>query len=214
VRHLQHTRDVRAFMVSLAGAARHYRALRFDHALMVWDESECRQYYRVSGEPRALIPDSGGVYRIGPDSFEFLLEIDRGTMSRRKLARKFDSYYSFRQTGEYVRGGMRLPQLLVVVPDEGRAHVIRQVILARAHLAGLTPLDAWIAVQETLDVRGPAAPVWRHIVDWTMRCCFTGFENVDQLPRSLNLAQLSREVKRDMSRARTIRTRRKHKSGP
>ncbi len=214
VRHLQHTRDVRAFMVSLAGAARHYRSLRFDHALMVWDESECRRYYRVSGEPRALIPDSGGVYRIGRDSFEFLLEIDRGTMSRRKLARKFDSYYSFRQTGEYLRGGTRLPQLLVIVPDEGRAHVIRQVILERARLAGLTPLDAWIAVQDTLDARGPAALVWRHVADWKMRCCFPGFENADQLPRPLSLAQLSREVTRDMKRVKTIRERRTRTGRP
>jgi hypothetical protein len=147
------------------------------------------------------------VYRIGPDSFEFLLEIDRGTMSRRKLARKFDSYYSFRQSGEYLSGGARLPRLLIVVPDEGRAHVIRQVILARARLAGLMPLDAWIAVQETLDARGPAAPVWRHVVDWKLCCCFPGFENTDQLPRPLNLAQLSREVTRDMKRARTMRAR-------
>ncbi len=214
VRHLEHTRDVRAFMVSLAVAARHYRSLRFDHALVVWDESECRRYYRVSGEPRALVPDSGGVYRIGPDSFEFLLEIDRGTMSRRKLVRKFDSYYSFRQSGEYLRSGTRLPQLLVVVPDEGRAHVIRRVILTRARLAGLTPLDAWIAVQETLDARGPAAPVWRHVVEWKMRCCFPGFESTDQLPRPLNLSQLSREVTRDMKRARTMRARRRQTGEP
>jgi len=211
VRHLQHTRDVRAFMVSLAGAARHYRALRFDHALMVWDESECRRYYQAEGRRRALVPDSGGVYRIGQDAYEFFLEIDRGTMSRKKLARKFDCYYTYRQTGEYLHGGTRLPRLLVIVPDEGRAHLVRKMILERAKLAGLTPLDAWIAVQDTLNVRGPAAPVWRHIVDWKMCRCFDGFENADQMPRPLNLARLSRDVASAMRRDRTIRKRRASK---
>ena len=214
LRHLQHTRDVRAFMVSLANVARHYRALRFDHQLVVWDEGECRRYYEADGRRHALVPDSGGVYRIGQELYEFFLEIDRGTMSRRKLARKFDCYYIFRQTGEYLYGGARLPRLLVVVPDEGRAHVIRKVILARARLARATPLDAWIAVQDTLDARGPAAPVWRHIVAWEMRCCFPGFENTDQLPKPLNLAQLSREVTRDMKRAWTMRARRRRTSEP
>jgi len=209
LRHLQHTRDVRAFMVSLANAARHYQAMHFEHALAIWDEGECRRYYQADGRRHALVPDSGGVYRIGQELYEFFLEIDRGTMSRRKLARKFDCYYDFRQTGEYLYGGARLPQLLVVVPDEGRAHVIRKVILARARLARATPLDAWIAVQDTLDARGPAAPVWRHVVEWRLRCCFPGFENMDQLPRPLNLAQLNREVTRDMKRAKTIRRRHK-----
>ena len=92
--------------------------------------------------------------------------------------------------------------------------MIRQVILARARLAGSTPLDAWIAVQDKLNTRGPAAPVWRHVVEWTLRVrgCIAGFENMDQLPRPLNLAQLSREVTSDMKRARTIRERRKRKS--
>jgi|GEM_PF-4785158 len=214
LRHLQHTRDVRAFMVSLAGVARQYRALRFDHALAVWDEGECRRYYEADGRRHALVPDSGGMYRVGQTLYEFFLEIDRGTMSRRKLARKFDCYYIFRQTGEYLYGGARLPRLLVVVPDEGRAHVIRQVILSRARVARATPLDAWIAVQDTLDARGPDAPVWRHVVEWRLRCCFPGFENADQLPRPLNLSQLSREVTRDMKRARTKRTRRRQTDEP
>jgi hypothetical protein len=211
VRHFQHTRDVRAFMVSLANVARRYRKLRFDHALMVWDESECRRYYQAEGRRRALVPDSGGVYRIGQDAYEFFLEIDRGTMSRKKLARKFDCYYTYRQTGEYLHGGTRLPRLLVIVPDEGRAHLVRKVILERAKLAGLTPLDAWIAVQDTLNTCGPAAPVWRHIVDWKMSCCFAGFENADQMPRPLNLAPLSRDMTSDMHKARTIRKRRASK---
>jgi hypothetical protein len=85
-------------------------------------------------------------------------------------------------------------RLLVIVPDEGRAHLVRKVILERAKLAGLTPLDAWIAVQDTLNTRGPAAPVWRHIVDWKMSRCFDGFENADQMPRPLNLVRLGRDV--------------------
>jgi len=214
VRHFQHTRDVRAFMVSLASVARRHRQLRFDHALMVWDESECRRYYQAEGRRRALVPDSGGVYRVGQHTYEFFLEIDRGTMSRGKLARKFDCYYTYRQTGEYLHGGTRLPRLLVIVPDEGRAHLVRKVILERAKLAGLTPLDAWIAVQDTLNTRGPAAPVWRHIVEWKMCRCFDGFENADQMPRPLNLARLSRDVTRDVRKARTMRRRRASKVTP
>jgi hypothetical protein len=66
-------------------------------------------------------------------------------------------------------------------------------------------------VQDTLNVRGPAAPVWRHIVDWKMCRCFDGFENADQMPRPLNLARLSRDVASAMRRDRTIRKRRASK---
>jgi len=207
-RHWQHTRQVREFFVLLAEVARHNRELRRDHGLIVWDEGECRRYYRAEGRRHALVPDSGGVYRIGSELFEFFLEVDRGTMSRQKLARKFGCYYAYRQTGEYLRGGTHLPRLFVIVPGEGRAHLVRQVILERAKLAGIAPLDAWVAVEDTLQARGPAAPVWRHVVDWKLRCCFDGFEQSEQLPRPLDLAEVSREVSRDFQRARTIRARR------
>jgi hypothetical protein len=67
-------------MVSLANVARRHRKLRFAkrHALMVWDESECRRYYQAEGWRRALVPDSGGVYRIGQGAYEFFLESGTG----------------------------------------------------------------------------------------------------------------------------------------
>jgi hypothetical protein len=208
LRHYEHTRDVRAFMASLANVARRNRKLRRDHALLVWDESECRRYYRAGGRRRALVPDSGGAYRIGQDVYHFFLEVDRGTMSRKKLARKFDCYYSYRQTGEYLQGSAHLPRLLIVVPDEGRAHLIRRVILERARLVNADALDAWIAVQGTLEQRGPSAPVWRHVVDWNMRCCFAGFERTDQDLAPLDLYDLHRQTTADLRRARTLKARR------
>lgn len=189
IAHFEHTRDVRAFFVALARTARRFCELRQDHALLVWDESDCRRFYHAGGRKHALIPDSGGVYRIGREVYEFFLEVDRGTMSPARLRRKFDAYYAYRQTGEYLRGGTRLPRLLVIVPDEGRAHLVRQVVLERARLAGGDPLDVWVAVQETLNARGPAAPVWRNVVDWKMRCCFAGFERLAQ-PAPLDLMRL------------------------
>ncbi len=189
IAHFEHTRDVRSFFISLARTARRFRDLRQDHALLVWDESDCRRFYHAGGRKHALIPDSGGVYRIGRELYEFFLEVDRGTMSPARLRRKFDAYYAYRQTGEYLRGGTRLPRLLVIVPDEGRAHLVRQIVLERARMAGGVPLDAWIAVQETLTARGPAAPVWRNVMDWKMRCCFAGFERMAQ-PAPLDLTRL------------------------
>lgn len=213
-RHLEHTREVREFFVSLADVARRHRMLQLDHALAVWDENECRQHYEAGGRRHALVPDSGGVYRVGARSYEFFLEVDRGTMSPAKLRRKFDCYYAYRQTGEYLRTGAQLPRLLVIVPDEGRAHLVRRVILERARLAGGEPLDAWIAVHTTLQARGPAAPVWRHVEEWKLRCCFTDFEGADQMPAPLDLAQLSRKTTGDLRRAATLRLKRQQKARP
>jgi hypothetical protein len=211
-RHFEHTREVREFFVSLADVARRHRMLQLDHALAVWDENECRRYYEAGGRQHALVPDSGGVYRVGDRSYEFFLEVDRGTMSPARLRRKFDSYYAYRQTGEYLRAGARLPRLLISVPDEGRAHIVRQVILERARLAGGVPFDAWIAVHATLQARGPAAPVWRHVEEWRLRCCFADFENADQMPAPLDLARLSRRATGDLRRAATIRQKRQWKA--
>jgi hypothetical protein len=91
---------------------------------------------------------------------------------------------------------------------------VRKVILERARLAGGVPLDAWIAVHETLQARGPAAPVWRHVEEWKLRHCFADFERADQMPAPLDLAQLSRKTTGDLRRAATIRQKRQWRASP
>lgn len=201
---LEHTRQVRAFFVSLARLAEHCRRdLALDHELLTWDEAECRRYYKFRGRRWALSPDSSGMYRIGDQHYEFYLEIDRGTASRPRLARKFNNYYAYLASGEFRRDGVRLRQVLIIVPDEGRARAVRMAIINGARLYSCDVLPAWIAVKDALDARGPGAPVWREITRWRFEHCFDGFRSPPESARlPLDLAQIRREVDKQNSTAR------------
>ncbi|MBN1887039.1 MAG: hypothetical protein JW850_03580 [Thermoflexales bacterium] len=122
---------------------------------------------------------------------QLFLEIDRGTAWLPRLRRKFGNYYTYLTSGEFRRDGYRLPQVLIVVPDEGRANVVRGVILYEARVHGCSPLPAWIAIQGTLDERGPAAPVWREVMRWRFEHCFEGFRDPPDSARMvLDLASM------------------------
>lgn len=203
VRSPAHTRQVRAFFVSLARLAEHCRRdLALDHTLVAWDdERESRRYFRFGGRRWTLAPDASGLYRIGDQLYEFFLEIDRGTESRPRLARKLSNYYTYWKSGEFRREGSSMPRLLIVVPDEGRARAMRAVIVDGASLYGCDPLPAWIAVKEALDSRGPGAPVWRELTRWRFEHCLEGFGSPPESARmQLDLLAMRTEVERDARR--------------
>ena len=108
---------------------------------------------------------------------------------------------------------MRLRQVLIVVPDEGRARVVRMAVINGARLYSCDVLPAWIAVKDALDARGPGAPVWREVTRWRFEHCFEGFRSPPESARMrLDLAQIRREVSRQ-HKAAQARSRRAKEAG-
>jgi hypothetical protein len=97
--------------------------------------------------------------------YDFFLEIDRGRVTGQAGApnwrRKFDNYYAYWVSGEYRHEWARLPSLLIVVPDESRAHAVRAVIVDRAWPYMRGALPAWIAIRDELDTHGVDVPAAR-----------------------------------------------------
>lgn len=163
VRVFQHTQEVREVALALAREAARHR-----HAITWRDEKEAYVYFTVGGERRVLAPDG----QIHWGEQVLFVEIDRGTVSVKRLGRKVEVYYDFRDYAEYRRFGERF-RLLVVTPHLDREwrwlNLVAQ-LAARRHVA---PLDILVTTQEAIRKRGLDAPIWRGIRDVNERVRLT-----------------------------------------
>jgi hypothetical protein len=145
----EHTVLVDEFFLGLRRlAVEQWRDLNRNHELLIWDSVECARYFWDGHGRQVLLPDAGGVYRIGGETYEFWLEMDRGRSVGGKhgkgLRRKYERYYLYRRRPDAIYGG-DLPRLLIVTPQLGRARQVRRVILDLAQERREPPLPVYFA---------------------------------------------------------------------
>jgi hypothetical protein len=163
----EHTRLLNEFFLGLRRLAEEqWYGMSRSHELLIWDSVECARWYWDDRGRQLLLPDGGGVYRIGDEVYEFWVEMDRGHSAGkghgRALRRKYERYYDYRRRPDAIYGSV-MPRLLIVTPQIGRSRQVQQAILDLARKRREAPLPALIA---TLD------DIWREperLADGTAR---------------------------------------------
>ena len=204
----EHTRLTRWLFLTFLETARYFREERMlSHHLAVWEESEARRHFFYRGQQRVLAPDAAGVYLIGDQVYEFLVESDMGTRHNKSLVQKFTVFRDYRDSMTYHRDRVRFP-LVLVTTSKGRNRV--QELAAAIMKAGAVgtqgeepastggKADAsephmtfLIASQEDIQTHGLHRPVWldaalRQTQDWATGQrwhCFAGFKSVPDSAR-------------------------------
>jgi predicted transcriptional regulator len=153
-RHLEHTAGIYGFFASLSQAASLERLQGHDHRLLWWETGvACERRYRDHDRWHNLRPDAFAEYQAGERQIRFWLEWDRGTMSSRDLAVKFQTYEHAVDSREWFKQEAVLPFLLVVTAHPGQEKrlgriatitltdtcklIIRTTTLTRVHEQGL-----------------------------------------------------------------------------
>ena len=220
----EHTRLTRWLFLTFLETARYYREERMlSHHLAVWEESEARRHFFYRGRQRVLAPDAAGVYLIGNQVYEFLVESDMGTRHRKSLVQKFTVFRDYHDSITYHRDRVRFP-LVLVVTSKGKNRV--QELAAAIVEAGAvgaqggelastrSKADAnevhmtfLIASQADIETHGLHRPVWldaalRQAQDWATgqpRHCFAGFRDVpDSARMKLDLRTVRREIEEQL----------------
>jgi len=238
----QHTLFINEFFLGLRRLAEEqWHRLYRNHQLLIWDSVECARWFWDERGRQRLLPDAGGVYQIGQEVYEFWLEVDRGHSVGGKhgqaLRRKYERYYLYRRRPDAIYGG-RMPRLLIVTRQLGRARQIRQVIVDLARERGERPLRAYIATLDdvwreperlpdgTVQPRSgdgdgtgrparkmmwPGLRAWRRVDDFnTLTWCFEGLGRMPPgTQRGLDLGTLSRETQAHSRRSAAQRRRRR-----
>ena len=156
-----------------------------------------------------LVPDAAGVYLIGNQVYEFLVESDTGTRHRKSLLQKFAVFRDYSHSMAYHQDRTRLPLILVVTAKgEDRARELAAAIVEAAAVgaqdeepvgsgsppgAGESRLTFLIASQADLETHGLHRPVWLDAATGQRRHCFPGFRDVpDSARMRLDLRALIR----------------------
>jgi DNA-binding MarR family transcriptional regulator len=172
-----HTCLTRWLFAAFLETARHFREERMlAHRLAVWEEFEARRHFHHHGRPRVLVPDAAGVYLIGDQAYDFLVESDTGTRHQKSLAQKFAVHRDYAASLAYRQDRVRLP-LVLVVTARGDARVQE---LAAAAGSGMTYL---IASRTDLEKHGLHRPVWLDAATGRRRHCFDGFREPPESAR-------------------------------
>ena len=130
---LAHSLAVTELYVGLVEAE---RAGRLRLVSFVTEPACWRSFHGPGGARTILKPDAALVARLGRFEDWWFVEVDRGTESRPTLARKFDLYRAFWQSGmEQTRIGV-FPRVLWLVPDEQRRAALVEIV-------GRQPGEAW-----------------------------------------------------------------------
>lgn len=149
-----HTVLINEFFLGLRRlAVEQWRDFHRNHHLLIWDSVECVRYFWDDRGRQVLLPDAGGVYLIGSETYEFWLEMDRGHSAGGKhgesLRRKYERYYLYRKRPDAIYGG-DLPRLLIVTPQLGRMRQVRQIIIELAQERKEPPLPVFFATLDDL----------------------------------------------------------------
>lgn len=110
-----------------------------------------------------LVADALAVVDLGAGETSLLFEIDRGTVSAKRMSLRYRAYQAWWQAGGPLRrfGSKRL-RVLTLVPDEARRERLRSAALAATGGRGSGLF--WFAVQSVADVDNPErllAARWR-----------------------------------------------------
>ncbi len=208
----EHTRLTRWLFMTFLETARYFRRERMlSHHLVVWEESEARRHFFYRGQQRVLVPDAAGVYLIGDQIYEFLVESDMGTRHRKSMLQKFAVFRDYRDSMAYHRDHVRFP-LILVATSKGKSRVqelaaaIVEVDAAGTQdgeLAGTgneadgnkPHMTFLVASQTDIETHGPHRPVWLDTATGQRRHCFAGFKDV---PDSARMKLDPRAVRRDV----------------
>lgn len=146
-----HTLLVNEFFLGLRRLAEAQWAMERTHRLLIWDSWECRRWFFERNRRQVLLPDSGGVYQVGREVYDFWLEMDRGVHltgeHTKTLKRKIERYYLYRHRPDRLHD-KSMPRLLFVTRQLGRAQLVRDAVMALAAERREPPLPVYIT---TLD---------------------------------------------------------------
>lgn len=154
----QHTVLTIEFFLGLRRLAEEqWYGMHRNHHLLVWDSVECRRWFYTSRGRRLLVPDSGGVYQIGEETYNFWLEMDRGHSEAGKhgqvLRRKYERYYLYRRRPDAVYG-RDMPRILVVTPQFGRAQQVQMAVMDLARERREPPLPVYVTTLDDIWLPG------------------------------------------------------------
>jgi hypothetical protein len=165
VRDLAHTLGADALFISLY---RRYGAqpAESDDAILEWRSAAACSRRRVR-------PDGYGMVRQRGELHGFFLEYDRGTMSARDYAEKWNVYYDYRDSRAYEFDYDGFPTILVVTTDssaeERIARSARAASVGRALALPLLLTCEWRITRDPTNQDGLLSPVWRSPDD-PVRC--------------------------------------------
>jgi hypothetical protein len=138
-----------------------------------WEAGEyCTRSYLYHGVQQNLRPDAAFELLFPVQQQEgiiqkrvrYWLEWDNGTMGRRDLEAKFQSYAHYCQSKAWVTDGLRfLPHLLFVVPDTGQ----ETRIASAAMLVQDTGLHVFVTTAGHVRANGLFAAIWRRVMPVT-----------------------------------------------
>lgn len=130
--------------------------------LYLW-ESDFRKArrYVYRGRNYVFDPDAFGIYRIGERGHPFYLEVDRGTVRGKVLARKVRAYYSWRTSRMFTELGFEFPALLVVTTGKRRVGSLLKAFDKMGSLFIGPSLPLFVTTFDELREPGPRAVIWR-----------------------------------------------------
>jgi hypothetical protein len=186
----KHTRLTRWLFMTFLDTARFFRRERMlSHHLAIWEESEARRHFFYRGKQRVLVPDAAGVYLIGDQVYEFLVEVDMGTRHRKSLLQKFAVFRDYSASMAYHQDHVRFP-LSLVVTSKGK-HRVQELTAAIVESAAAgtqeeepavtgiheSPMQFLIASQTDIEAHGLHRSVWFETTTGQRRYCFAGFKD-------------------------------------
>lgn len=161
VRHWEHTRTENEFFMQVM------REVRKSNARFVWQsELESRLYYAARGRRWSYLPDGGGIYEGNGTTIQFALEMDRGTVSRKRWYARLAQYHAFMDSARLHPTARDEFRLLVITTSWTRADNLRRVALASARMRQSRVLPMWITTLDSVQVRGLGERIWRDVRDW------------------------------------------------
>ena len=198
----EHTRLTRWLFMTLLETAQYFRRERMlSHHLVVWEEAEARRHFFHRGRQRVLAPDAAGVYLIGDQTYEFLVEIDMGTRHRKSLLQKFAIFQDYRASLAYHRDRVRLPLILVVTSKgKDRVQELAAAIVESgaggaqdgepastgSNVGANEPrMRFLIASRADIERHGLHRPIWLEVAAGQHQQCFAGFKNVPDSARMM-----------------------------
>ena len=193
----EHTRLTRWLFMTFLETAQYFRRERMlSHHLVVWEESEARRHFYYQGQQRVLVPDAAGVYLIGDQVYEFLIESDMGTRHRKSLLQKFAIFRDYRDSMAYHRDRVCFP-LILVATSKGkyREQELAAAIVESGAASGKqsgepvsicnneTHMEFLITSQADIDAHNLYHPIWVDTTTGQRRYCFSGFKDVPDSAR-------------------------------
>jgi hypothetical protein len=130
-------------------------------------EAEGKESFSYEGRETAIVPDAS-IVLTGESHYEAFIELDMGTASLTKLARKLGLYLAYAQRGVWIERHQFLPALLFITTTERRAESILRAFQAKSqkeHPSWANPFEIQsytfgICAEARRPERAFSDPVW------------------------------------------------------